>query len=85
MVSTIRAYPEAVAAIESSGLDVKGYFRTNYSLMYAWMLLQMDKRGMLDQMLKMMPNMQKSVNLDLVKANEAEIQKHMDQMGQLER
>ena len=51
MVSGIKAYPEAVSAIESSGLSVEEYLKTTYSLIYGWMMLQMDKRGMLDQML----------------------------------
>lgn len=83
MVSAIRAYPAAVSAIESSGLSVENYFKTNYSLMYGWMMHQMQKRGVLDQMLQMMPNMKKSVNLDLVAANEQKIQQYIDDMRSL--
>lgn len=80
MTAALEAYPEAKQAIESSGLGVRDYYKNTLSLMYGWAMFQMDKQGMLDQMLKMMPTMKRPANLDFIRANEPAIEKYVNAM-----
>jgi len=80
MATSLRAYPEAVDAIESSGLSVRDYYKNLISLVFGWPMFQADKVGMLDQMLQMMPGMKRPASLDFIRANEAEVQKLFDSL-----
>lgn len=80
MVAGLQAYPEAVDAIESTGLSVRDFYKNTLSLLLGWPTFQADKAGMLDQMLQMMPGMKKPASIDFIRSNEAEVQKFFDSM-----
>jgi len=83
MTAGIQAHPEAVNAIESSGLSVRDYFKNTLSIVYGWAMFQVDQRGMLDQMLQMMPGLRKPASLEFISNNQAEVQKYIEAIQEM--